>query len=91
METNNNRQPIFHELKVNTLFFPYLITDLKCYEIRKNDRDYRVGDVLILKEWDPDGEKFTGRLCTREVVYMLSNEDTNTIGAGFVIMTLIKY
>lgn len=42
-----------HELKTLTEFFPPLIRGEKTFEIRVNDRDYKVGDVLHLREWIP--------------------------------------
>ena len=41
----------------------------KPFEIRKNDRDFQVGDVLILKEWD--NIKYSGREIGAVVRYVL--------------------
>jgi len=42
----------------------------KTFEIRKNDRDYRVGDKLTLREWHPDTEQYSGRHVYRVVTYV---------------------
>lgn len=47
----------------------------KRHEVRVNDRDYKVGDTLILKEWIPIGEdctegEFTGRAVMRTIAYI---------------------
>lgn len=42
-----------HELKVWPEPFRSLMAGRKKHEIRKFDRDFQVGDLLILKEWDP--------------------------------------
>jgi ASC-1-like (ASCH) protein len=41
-----------HELKIYPKYFEDVILGKKTFEIRKNDRKYCVGDVLLLKEWD---------------------------------------
>lgn len=33
----------------------------KTFEIRKDDRNYQLGDRLILQEWIPETETYTGR------------------------------
>lgn len=38
-----------HELKLDTKFFDDVKSGKKNFEIRKNDRDYQVGDILKLK------------------------------------------
>ncbi|MCL2677091.1 MAG: DUF3850 domain-containing protein [Streptococcaceae bacterium] len=38
-----------HELKLDTEIFPSVQSGLKNFEIRNNDRDYQVGDILKLK------------------------------------------
>jgi hypothetical protein len=39
-----------HELKTDSRVFQATKAGIKRYELRKNDRSYRVGDTLILKE-----------------------------------------
>lgn len=33
----------------------------KTAEFRLNDRDYRVGDTLLIREWCPDAKEYTHR------------------------------
>ena len=49
---------MIHELKILTEYFEAVASGRKRFEIRKNDRDYKVGDRLYLREWN--GEEFTG-------------------------------
>lgn len=42
-----------HELKCWPSAFRELIAGTKTFEYRRNDRDYTVGDVLRIREWDP--------------------------------------
>ena len=59
-----------HKLKTWTGAFGALWRRIKTYEIRKNDRDYRVGDRLQLQEWDETARAYCGREILAEVTYM---------------------
>lgn len=59
-----------HELKTWPTYFSKLLIGSKTYEIRKDDRGFKVGDTLLLKEWDPQTEKFTGRQMVVSVPYL---------------------
>jgi hypothetical protein len=41
----------------------------------RNDRDYAVGDVLILREFDPESGVYRPRSCRREVTYLIRGSD----------------
>lgn len=41
---------MIHELKIESKYFTDILKGIKKFEIRKNDRNYQVGDYLILKE-----------------------------------------
>ena len=63
--------------------------DYKTFEIRKNDRNYKVGDWLLLKEWD--GQKYTGRTLKRYVAYVFYGDEFNEaygIKPGHCVMAL---
>ena len=51
-------------------FFEQTLSNFKDFEIRKNDRGYNVGDILLLREWDPEWGHYTGRWVKRRVTYM---------------------
>jgi hypothetical protein len=59
-----------HRLKTWPEPFEGVRSGRKPYEIRKNDRDYAVGDVLVLEEWLPATGAYTGRRQVRRVTYM---------------------
>src|SRR5690625_611639 len=48
-----------HELKILPEYFEEIRRGNKAFEIRKNDRDYKVHDEILLKEYDPKKENFT--------------------------------
>jgi hypothetical protein len=62
-----------HELKSWPEFFQPMFTGEKRFELRRNDRDYLPGDLLILREWEPrEGGKYSGRTLYMLVTYVLS-------------------
>jgi len=59
-----------HDLKTWPRFFDAVASGAKPFEIRANDRDYRVGDRLILREFDPATGEYSGRSVERVVSYV---------------------
>jgi len=58
-----------HELKIKPIYFRDVISGVKKFECRMNDRDYQVGDLVDLKEFE--GGKYTGRVYSVEITYIL--------------------
>lgn len=54
-----NRGYVEHRLKLLPEYYEAWAEHKKSFELRKDDRDYHVGDHVWLCEWD--GEKYTGR------------------------------
>lgn len=76
-----------HNLKVNNIYFQELIINKKKFEIRKNDRDYKVGDILHLREFD--NEFYSGRYIDREITYILESCPEHGLMDGYVILSLL--
>lgn len=81
--------PRVHDLKVWPEFFEALVDGRKTFEIRKNDRGFRLGDKLRLQEFVPtDGSEdhpegyYTGREVGRVITYMTDWEQRE----NFVVM-----
>ncbi|GGD05615.1 DUF3850 domain-containing protein [Enterococcus wangshanyuanii] len=66
-----------HELKIDREYFMAVLEDLKKFEIRYNDRDFKVGDIVILKEIDSVNRKLTGRQIKTEITYITNYEQKN--------------
>jgi hypothetical protein len=60
-----------HELKCWPKYFAALLTGRKTFEARKNDRDFQVDDLVVLREWDEYATEYTGRTIRRRVSYLL--------------------
>lgn len=83
-----------HELKTWPSFFAALLDGSKTFEVRRNDRDFAVGDVLVLREWDPTPSLYeprgtTGKSTTRVVTYVLRGGEFG-IEAGFCVLGLAE-
>lgn len=77
-----------HRLKTWPCYFVEVISGRKNFEVRKNDRGFKTGDLLDLIEWDPDTGDFTGRQCRREVTYILDNSNPFVALGDMVIMSI---
>jgi len=60
-----------HELKTWPPYFQFMVDGTKAFELRLNDRDFQMGDILYLREYDPETQKYTGRSAEFEVTYCL--------------------
>lgn len=63
------REAITHYIKISAMFFEDAVAGRKNFELRFNDRDYRVGDTLHMSE-HKDGHN-AGRYIQQEIIYML--------------------
>lgn len=59
-----------HELKTWPVPFEAVASGFKHHEVRRPDRDFHVGDRLLLREWRPDTGEYTGRELIVGVSYM---------------------
>lgn len=71
-----------HELKVWPEYFRAVQTGDKTFEIRHNDRNFRVGDTMTLKEYDPREESYTGNDVYRKITYVTDYEQKD----GYVVL-----
>ena len=76
-----NRQ--HHYLKTLPQYFIAQEEGIKPFEVRLNDRNYQVGDILHLQEFVPP-DTYTGRKLDREVTYVL--DDPIYCKKGFVVL-----
>lgn len=87
MNTSTPRLPIEHTIKCIPPYFDHIESGLKTFELRRNDRDYQVGDTLRLVEYRPDWNNYTGRELRRRVTYVL-HVGKFVPGADYVCMSL---
>lgn len=75
-----------HELKCLPEYFHEVWTVKKRFELRKDDRDFRVGDRVLLREFD--GEKYTGREVMCGILYILRGCPEYGLADGYCILSL---
>lgn len=75
-----------HYIKILPEYFQAIESGDKTFEVRFNDRNNHVHDILHLREWQDD--KCTGKEMAVEVTYLLDNPDY--CKEGFVIMAIKK-
>lgn len=73
----------YHDLKIDPEFFEPVSSGLKTAELRLNDRDYKAGDWLILREWQ---NGYTGQQVARKVVHIA---EVDFVSPGYVLMSII--
>ena len=61
-----------HELKSWVGLFEPLFTGEKTHELRVMDRDYKVGDKCLLREYKPESKEYTGREVVLQITYITS-------------------
>lgn len=74
-----------HELKTWPVFYKSIIDGTKTFEVRKNDRDFQLGDVLLLREYDPDAEQYTGAKTERVITYILGDNPFFQLNAMVIL------
>ena len=70
-QISNPTQRQSHELKTWPSCFAAANAGNKPFDVRENDRNFQVGDLLVLREFDPETEQYTGQTVTRWVSYVL--------------------
>lgn len=80
-DTQETKQKV-HQIRLAKSYFDDVANGIKTFELRKNDRGYKKGDILEMMEF-ADG-KNTGRMVRVLVTYIL--EDYTGIEDGYCIM-----
>lgn len=73
-----------HQIRIGTTFFQDVCSGKKAFELRKNDRGYKEGDILEMMEFT--NGKYTGRAVKAQVTYLL--EDFAGLKEEYCIMSI---
>lgn len=77
-----------HALKCWPEYFKALDNGTKSFELRKDDRPFHTEDKIILQEYDPKTEKYTGEELTFRISYILRDASKFGLKPGFCILGL---
>lgn len=58
-------------------YFEQVLKGEKTYELRLADWKIMSGDTLVLQEWDPKTQKYTGREISKKVGFVGKTKDFN--------------
>lgn len=76
---------IIHDLKICPKYFDDVKRNKKRFEIRKDDRNYQVGDLITLREWD--NGQYTGReIKNIPIRYILRDVPEYGLKEGYCIL-----
>lgn len=78
-----------HELKTWPAYFEAVLDGRKPFEVRRDDRNFQVGDTLFLREFDPLHNTYTGRYAYRLVTFILRGEPW--LREGYCVMGLSEH
>jgi hypothetical protein len=63
------------EKKVWPEYFQRILDGDKKFELRLADWQCNKGDILVLKEWNPKTEKYTGRTIEKKVTMVIKTKE----------------
>lgn len=59
-----------HDLKLLPVYFHEVVLGKKTFEIRLNDRDFKVGDKIVLREFTGVECEYTGEFVEGEILFI---------------------
>ena len=77
-----------HALKTWQPFFQSQEDGEKLFELRKDDRPYKVGDDFLSQEYDSKKNEYTGRETKYRITYILRDAEFFGLKKGYCILNL---
>lgn len=88
--------PYTHELKSWVGLFEPLFNGSKTHDIRVLDREYKIGDICWVREFEPITRKYTGRSLYYQITYITSSKhqecafSPNTLHYASAVLSVSK-
>ena len=83
----------YHELKIEERFFEGIVNNTKTFEIRKNDRNYEIGDIIHFTITDSTNDEMNKKAddLLLKIVGILKDSDfPQGIKEGYCIISFKK-
>lgn len=77
-----------HAVKTWKIFFEPQEKGEKLFELRKDDRPYKVGDYFLSQEYDQVKNEYTGKETKYLITYILRNCEFFGLKKGYCILQL---
>ena len=87
IEKRPDGQRMCHILKTHMDPFAAVWNERKTAEFRRNDRDFQVGDFLILREYDHEKDEYPGREIEARVTHVARGPSFG-IPEGFAMISM---
>ena len=84
----------YHCLKLSTRYYDAVDNGTKPFEVRRNDRGFRIGDTIEFMRVDEDGNtiqngKGTNDYSVKKITFILTHEDfPQGVSEGYVVLGL---
>ena len=78
-----------HLVKSDPASFAQVLDFTKRHEVRRDDRDYQVGDRLLLMEWLPE-PGYSGR-CIRALITAKTSGGSYGLPADLCVLSIVNY
>lgn len=79
-----------HDLKILSKYYLAVSKGLKTFEVRKNDRDFKQGDTVTLKEFDKATQEYSGNQLDFRIGMVLHLSDFFGNDNEYVVFGLVE-
>lgn len=77
-----------HALKTWANYYKEQENGNKLFELRKDDRPYKIGDKFLSQEFDQHKNEYTGKETTYYITYILRDAEMFGLKQGYCILSL---
>lgn len=79
---------MIHDVKIIPQYYAAVLLGTKRFEYRLNDRDYKIGDVLNLHEYDPVTDEYSGNFITKAITFVVNCNAIDECSGNYVILSI---